>query len=149
VACAAFWHAFLCPLRRSRWPQKINDTKGHEIGSDFIREATDFLQQVVRRTDIVGRVGGDEFVVAGKSDEEDIRVVANRLRVVGEERNAQLSGAYPFSLSLGHVSSSDSESLQELVQQADIAMYEANHRKQSLLANPDSCSALPRSTSVP
>ena len=109
----------------------INDTKGHDIGSDFIREAAGLLQQVVRKTDIVGRIGGDEFVVAGKSDEEDMRVVANRLRAVAEERNTHPARPYPFSLSLGHVSSNGEESLQNLVQKADTAMYESKYRKKS------------------
>lgn len=111
--------------------KRINDTKGHDVGSNFICEAAELLQQVVRRTDVVGRVGGDEFVMAGQWDENEMRKLAERLRAVVEERNAFPGRIYPFSLSLGYVSSNGSESLQDLLQQADIAMYESKHRKKS------------------
>ena len=109
----------------------INDTKGHDVGSEFIREAAALLKQVVRRTDIVGRVGGDEFVVAGQSDEEYLHVIVNRLTAVAEKQNAQPSRLYPFRFSIGLASSDGNESLQDLVQQADSAMYESKSEKKS------------------
>ncbi len=107
----------------------INDGKGHDIGSDFIREAADLLSRVVRRTDTVGRIGGDEFVVAGQSDLDHMQIIVDRLLSSAQEQNALPNRQYPFSFSLGFALSNGDESLQTLIQKADMVMYESKRRK--------------------
>jgi len=116
--------------------KQINDTHGHEVGSMFLCEVSELLRTFVRRTDVVGRVGGDEFVVAGQSSETAMRNVAQRLEQAAERRNQEPGRTYPFSFSLGHVTSEEGEreSLDELLNRADSAMYTTKRRKKALQA---------------
>jgi len=116
--------------------KQINDTHGHEVGSQFLCEVAELLRSFVRRTDVVGRVGGDEFVVAGQSSEAAMRNVAVRLEEAAEQRNEQPDRTYPFSFSLGFVTSGEGvrESLEDLLHRADGAMYTTKRLKKARLA---------------
>ena len=114
--------------------KQINDTLGHETGSDFLREVAELLDNFVRRSDVVGRVGGDEFVVAGQSSESAMRNVAQRLEEAVELRDSQPGRLYPFSFSLGLATTNEDvpESLEDLLHRADGAMYKTKRRKKQL-----------------
>ena len=116
--------------------KQINDSQGHAVGSEFLREVAELLQRHVRKSDVLGRVGGDEFVVAGQSTEEAMRYVTQRLVAAAVERNAQPERAYPFSFSVGHVTSGEdeAESLQDLLDRADNAMYITKRHKKAKAA---------------
>ena len=62
--------------------KKINDTYGHDIGDEAIRAGIEVLQKIFRETDIIARMGGDEFVVVAfdmkKSNIRSIRARLNR-----------------------------------------------------------------------
>jgi len=111
----------------------INDTQGHAAGSAFLCEVAELLQRYVRKSDVLGRVGGDEFVVAGQSTEEAMRYVTQRLEEAAKERNAQPGRAYPFSFSVGHVTTKEGEAelLQDLLERADHAMYITKRHKKA------------------
>ncbi len=113
--------------------KQINDTLGHEVGSAFLYEVTELLVNFVRRSDVVGRVGGDEFVVAGQSSETAMRNVAQRLEEAQRMLDAQPDRQYPFSFSLGLATTDENgiESLEDLLHRADTAMYAAKRRKKS------------------
>jgi len=113
--------------------KQINDTLGHEVGSEFLCEVSELLRSFVRRTDVVGRVGGDEFVIAGQSSESAMENVAQRLEQAAEQRNREPGRKYPFSFSLGHVTSPEGEreSLEDLLHRADGAMYTTKRRKKA------------------
>jgi len=115
--------------------KQINDTLGHEVGSIFLCEVSELLRSFVRRTDVVGRVGGDEFVIAGQSSDAAMQNVALRLEQAAERRNEEPDRKYPFSFSLGHVTSDEGEreSLEDLLHRADGAMYTTKRRKKALL----------------
>jgi diguanylate cyclase (GGDEF)-like protein len=103
----------------------INDELGHEDGSEMLRELAEHLRKVFRETDIIGRLGGDEFVVAAKNRAQDFAVVLQRL----EEATA-VAANRPFALAFSYgviTSDTATESLQELIDRADAAMY-ANKR---------------------
>jgi diguanylate cyclase (GGDEF)-like protein len=102
--------------------KKVNDTLGHEAGSDFLCEVAELLKKSFRASDVIARIGGDEFVVAG---EEGIRLGALRLEAAVASRNTEVGHAYPLSFSIGSVTSEGSglESLEDLLSQADGAMY--------------------------
>jgi diguanylate cyclase (GGDEF)-like protein len=114
--------------------KQINDTQGHEMGSQFLCEVSTLLENFVRRSDVVGRVGGDEFVIAGQSSETAMRSMAQRLEEAVEARNSQPNREYPFSFSLGLATSGEeeNESLEDLLHRADNAMY-ANKREKKQL----------------
>jgi diguanylate cyclase (GGDEF)-like protein len=113
--------------------KQINDSLGHTTGSEFLTETAEILQAALRETDVVGRIGGDEFAVAGQFSEDSIAVVAERLKEAAAQRNAG-EVLHPLSFSVGHVTSDDRryESLDELLSRADEAMYREKRSKKQL-----------------
>ena len=78
---AALWLHLQPPLGRPRQPQGRNDTSGHHAGDRALRVLASVLGQVARESDVVGRMGGDEFVMLlHETDESDALAVALRLR---------------------------------------------------------------------
>lgn len=66
--------------------KKVNDTYGHNMGDAVLKEIAKRLEEVVRDTDTVARIGGDEFIaiIANASDHEGVRGIAEEMiRVVG------------------------------------------------------------------
>ena len=111
--------------------KKINDDLGHNIGSAYLAETGELVMACFRETDVKGRFGGDEFVVAGQFSMVGIELAATRLKAAAEERNALTTRKYPLSLSIGSVTLDhpSSESLKELVRRADEAMYRDKRSK--------------------
>lgn len=106
----------------------INDSLGHDAGDRVLVEVGRRLTRISRRGDTVARFGGDEFVLLCSSlhDDDDVRLIASRaVRAIGEkfldgDENLSVTG------SIGVVVTSDPMADPgELLQQADIAMYEA------------------------
>ena len=108
----------------------INDTYGHNEGDRALVEVAAFLRETVRTTDLVARVGGDEFCILLVDDSADGHVDVDR--VVALLRPGPLAGTrrYPLPLSVGVArlepgsSVSASVSVEELMRRADGAMYE-------------------------
>lgn len=115
----------------------VNDTQGHAAGSQLLRETSEFLLATFRETDIVARVGGDEFVVTGQFNEEMLGVAVRRLGELCSRRNCEPGRMYDISFSIGHVTThgDELESLEQLMARADRAMYETKHLKKAPTAN--------------
>lgn len=106
----------------------INDTLGHERGDEALRETAEILARTFRGSDIVARVGGDEFAVlatnaAGLGSEADI---VKRVSELVAERNGEEGRDFKISLSLGavHCEPDGCRSVDELLRMADALMYE-------------------------
>ncbi len=115
--------------------KRTNDTLGHQAGSDFLVETGRILKSSFREADVVGRIGGDEFAVAGQFNPSGISLAAQRIEESVAKRNAANRGGPSLSLSIGYITSDiDSrESLSELLAKADQAMYEEKRRKKALI----------------
>jgi diguanylate cyclase (GGDEF)-like protein len=111
--------------------KRINDDLGHSTGSSYLAETGELVLACFRETDVKGRFGGDEFVVAGQFSMVGIEVAASRLKAAAEERNTKTTRKYPLSLSIGWVTLDHPsvESLKELVRRADEAMYRDKRSK--------------------
>jgi diguanylate cyclase (GGDEF)-like protein/PAS domain S-box-containing protein len=102
--------------------KNLNDTHGHEAGDRSLRTFSQATLQVLREVDLVARWGGEEFVIvmpgADGAQAVDVleRVRANLAHVVRD-------GQVPFTASFGVTDSTKAETLQELVQLADLALY--------------------------
>jgi diguanylate cyclase (GGDEF)-like protein len=95
----------------------INDSKGHQAGSNAIKHAAAAWSGVVRGTDMLARFGGDEFaVVMPDCGIEEALVAAERLRSAIGPR---------LTTSIGVAQWDGSESGPELIDRADAALYEA------------------------
>ena len=106
----------------------VNDKYGHEIGDQLLREAADRLSGSIRESDIAARLGGDEFVVLleALSSIEDISHVASKVSraLAADYRINGLS--IESSASIGVATyPQDGETVQALMQRADLAMYHA------------------------
>lgn len=111
--------------------KQINDTMGHAVGSAMLAETAELLKASVRESDVVGRVGGDEFAIAGQFAEEAIREAAERLEAQALDTRDASSHSLPISLSIGHVTArpGEHETLQQLLDAADAVMYNQKRRK--------------------
>lgn len=112
----------------------INDTFGHPMGDRALVDAAGLLRKTFRDSDVVARIGGDEFAVAViDCDKRDINIVTERLKSNLKEFNTKRAAPYPLGLSLGVASCKPGESttLDELLQQADKSMYEDKTKKRS------------------
>ena len=108
--------------------KKINDSYGHPIGDRVLKSLSLFLKQRLRKTDHIGRYGGEEFaIVLPNTSEGDAKIILNEIR----ERFSTLpqpSGKLTFNVSFScGIALSCEESVQTLCGKADKALYEAKH----------------------
>lgn len=106
----------------------VNDSLGHRVGDDVLREVARRFQRAVRASDSIGRLGGDEFVVLVEGPTaSEADVVAQRLLRSLEPPFVVRSDARPeltVSASIGIVSGAYATA-EDLLVDADIALYEA------------------------
>lgn len=125
---------FFADLDGLKW---INDTFGHNEGDQALIDTGNILKKTFREVDIIALFGGDEFVIlaidASKSSAE---ILTTRLYENLTAHNSKETCRYNLSLSLG-ISCYDPEipaSLEELISQADSAMYEQKKSKRKIIA---------------
>ncbi|HWH33723.1 MAG TPA: diguanylate cyclase [Acidimicrobiales bacterium] len=111
----------------------INDTYGHHRGDDVFVAIADRFRQSFRASDVVARVGGDEFCALLVADGSQGSLPLSRLL---EEPVVILSGGGPplaVALSVGraHCAPGEDMGIEELMQRADAAMYEAKQARRS------------------
>jgi diguanylate cyclase (GGDEF)-like protein len=109
----------------------VNDRHGHPVGDAALRKVADLLRARLRRTDVIGRLGGEEFgaILPGASLEE-VTIVAEKLRQAVEGLPPVQGGMDPkpskLTLSLGGTSlGSEQVDPELLVSCADQALYQA------------------------
>lgn len=105
--------------------KSINDTRGHAAGDLALRIAAETLRHSLRQGDIVGRWGGEEFVVAlvGAGATNAARI-AEKLRANLERAQAVHEGIrIPLTGSFGIASYAHEETLDQVIERADRAMY--------------------------
>ncbi len=106
--------------------KQVNDRFGHRVGDDVLRGAAERMQRALRRYDMVGRYGGDEFLVLiPRCDETRLRSVAARLSRCLEPAIESPRGTHQLSLSIGGVCSAGAAPVADLVHRADRALYRA------------------------
>lgn len=106
--------------------KRINDAHGHLAGDEALRHFARLVGPSLRRTDVFGRLGGEEFVaVMPGADAAEARGAAERLRQLVVETPSVVGGTtIPLSVSIG-VAWGAGESFDALVSRADDALYRA------------------------
>jgi diguanylate cyclase (GGDEF)-like protein len=111
--------------------KQINDTLGHAQGSRAIVEVAELLKRTFRESDVIARVGGDEFIVLAADVTLELAELMNS-RLVENLRmwNDKNSFDYKLSLSVGIKQMDPNRlTLQETIAQADSQMYEDKKHK--------------------
>ncbi len=110
----------------------INDTLGHDVGDALLQNVSKRLQANLRKSDYLFRLGGDEFTILlnGLTDSADVAKVAKKLREeVARPYIIQNHEIY-ISVSIGiSIYPVDGENVEQLVKNADIAMYAAKEER--------------------
>ena len=109
----------------------INDTRGHETGDKLLQEVAKRLKAVVRESDVIIRMGGDEFVVVFRNVEsyDEVTLGAGRIietlnrPIIIDEHSLQTTGSVGVSLF-----PQDGSNMVELLKHSDTAMYQAKDR---------------------
>ncbi len=108
--------------------KSINDGLGHYFGDRLLRAVADRLRQSVREGDVVARLGGDEFAVLqrGIRNPEDAEAVARNINAVLDQPFQVGARTVAVNASIGiSVHPKDGHDADELLQNADLAMYRA------------------------
>lgn len=106
--------------------KKVNDTLGHQSGDELLVEAARRLRGVVRESDVIGRLGGDEFIVLVKQESDATRasVIADKLLEQFRVPFVLDGREFVSTISVGiSIYPEDGQTPTELLRQADSAMY--------------------------
>jgi diguanylate cyclase (GGDEF)-like protein len=117
--------------------KKINDTMGHAFGDEVLRNIGMRLKAAFRSTDIVGRIGGDEFVLFLKdiNTEELIQKEADKLLSVFENFQVGSYTKYTVTASIGcAIFPRDAQDWESMYRAADIGVYKAKRGGKNQLA---------------
>lgn len=112
--------------------KKINDTYGHGAGDHALETTSRLLRANIRRRDVLGRIGGDEFCVllTEASRLSDVDLWANRLRDHVARHNGTSRQPYRLALTVGATifEHDTPHTVEELIARADAAMYQAREQ---------------------
>ncbi len=114
--------------------KQINDTFGHDAGDEALVEMANLLQQHARTADLVGRMGGDEFVVlCPNTGADEIAPLRQRILSALEALNATPDREYTLATSVGFAvwETSEQMSLSTLLSAADESMYQNKRGRRS------------------
>jgi diguanylate cyclase (GGDEF)-like protein len=103
----------------------VNDTLGHEAGDQVLASVAEGLQRSLREEDMVARLGGDEFGVVLEEATGGASLTARRILRRFERPWSLSARDVPVGVSIGIATRDSDEELDELVRQADTAMYAA------------------------
>lgn len=111
--------------------KEINDTYGHQVGDKVLVEIASVIKKSIKSKDIVGRYGGEEFIVAFNSENdlysikiaEKIRMAIDKIRIKSEAKDD-----IKVTVSIGMVNNrSDVRTVEQIINLADKALYKAKN----------------------
>ena len=118
--------------------KNVNDTYGHQAGDEVIRVISKLLRESLRKTDIAGRYGGEEFgIILGHTSADNAMIYCERLRKAIEDTTVVHDNIeITFTVSLGICEASKKlENYEEWLEKTDKALYmsKENGRNQTTL----------------
>jgi len=113
--------------------KQINDNYGHSTGDQVLLQVCQLAQQILRPADVIGRYGGDEFVVILPNTRKEA-VVAIGNRIIERFQQIELAEQLTVSASFGVASLQKDDSFRSLFERADEALYRAKQQGRSQVA---------------
>jgi len=108
--------------------KEINDKNGHDVGDRVLARLVELLGSLLRTSDLLGRSGGDEFLIlAPETGFDDARILAHKLLVAVREKLHDPQ-AGPVTVSMGTASFKAGDTPDELIKRADLALYRAKQQ---------------------
>lgn len=115
--------------------KSINDTYGHSIGDVVLKGVAMDVSSELRKTDAIGRYGGEEFlVIATETDRDQAGILAERIREAVETTLFDAMPERTVTVSIGVAQLEGEKSLGELIQHADEALYYAKENGRNRVA---------------
>ncbi len=108
----------------------INDRFGHAVGDAVLKDFANTLQRLVRKTDVLGRVGGEEFIlILPNTTADDAEgIVSRMLDAVRQSRPLPDQVSFRYTFSAGIASGQQGDNAADLYRRADLALYAAKMR---------------------
>lgn len=106
--------------------KKVNDTYGHLFGDEVLQQIGDILRNYARATDIVGRIGGDEFCAffRGIRTHQSVKALAKTICSQVEQIQTPMPGGITLSCSIGiTVCDGEQKTFEQVYKEADDALY--------------------------
>lgn len=108
--------------------KKVNDTYGHQTGDEVLKYVSTTLKNAIRKSDILARTGGEEFmIIVNNTDENGANNLAEKIRKLLENKVFEYKGlkiAITVSIGISQNIKND-ESLDSIIARADKALYKA------------------------
>jgi diguanylate cyclase (GGDEF)-like protein len=103
----------------------VNDTYGHDVGDKVLKNFSNLLKEKLRRSDLLARIGGEEFVVIldGVSELAAAEFLYSQLRAHVERAHFETVGR--ITMSVGFTFSQSQDTLIQVLKRADIALYQS------------------------
>ena len=105
----------------------VNDTYGHQVGDEVLKDVANLSKNAIRSSDILGRWGGEEFfIICPETDLEGTYILAEKLRSILESHEFVNVGNK--TASFGVTTATIDVSVNDLIAQADDALYKAKSK---------------------
>ncbi|HKR60452.1 MAG TPA: diguanylate cyclase [Pyrinomonadaceae bacterium] len=117
--------------------KQINDSYGHKEGDRALIKTAEILRETFRTSDVLGRLGGDEFTVfATVEPEGGVETVMARLNDKLQKYNSQSNAPYRLSVSVGlaFMHPNENQTVEDLMAQADESMYQNKRQRKASVA---------------
>lgn len=123
--------------------KRINDTYGHPLGDEVLRQAAALMGKRLRAGDVLGRYGGEEFcVIAPDTDSEGAQILAESLREILAATPLQTeAGAITITISIGFTccATTGAREMKDLLAEADVALYQAKQAGRNRVVRATAC----------
>jgi len=117
-------HSFSLILIDIDYFKNINDTYGHQAGDQVLRVISKLFSSNIRQTDMVGRWGGEEFLIISlESELQKILIFVEKLRTLIENHHFEKFGSVTCSFGVAQFTPGDT--VDSLLSRTDVALYEA------------------------
>jgi diguanylate cyclase (GGDEF)-like protein len=110
--------------------KKINDTYGHPVGDKVLIEFTKIVSSYMRKSDLFGRTGGEEFIICIQNNQLDgVKTLAEKIRSKFEAKKIKIKDSQiSATVSIGIAQMQSDDTLEELIEKSDKALYKAKEQ---------------------